>query len=71
MAKAQLATRIDAKLKDAVVEVCEARGLKIHRFIQDALIDKLEELEDTEAVAGLRREPTRPLDEVLAEIDAE
>jgi hypothetical protein len=66
-----LATRIDARLKDAVVEVCEARGMKIQHFIQEALIDKLEELEDSESVAALRREPTRPLDQVLAEIEAE
>ena len=50
MALVQLATRIDSRLKRAVEKVCEARGLKMNRFIQDALIDKLEDIEDLKAI---------------------
>ena len=69
MAKAQLATRVDAALRDAVREVCAARGIKMTRFIEDALIDKLEDLEDLEDISALKREQARPLSEILAELE--
>ena len=68
MAQTQLATRVDERVKRAVEEVCRDRGLKMNRFIEDALIDKLEELEDIEDLKRIRREPTRPLDEVLRDL---
>ena len=45
MGQVQLAKRIDARVKDAVEKLCDARGLKMNRFIEEALLDKLEELE--------------------------
>ena len=69
MEQAQLATRVDKRVKQAVEEVCRARGLKMNRFIEDALIDKLEELEDIEDLKKIRCEPTRPLDEVLRDLE--
>ena len=68
MRQAQLATRIDERVKRAVEEVCHARGLKMNRFIEDALIDKLEELEDVEDLKRIRCEPTRPLEELLRDL---
>lgn len=68
MKQAQLATRVDARVKEAVAAVCQARGLKISRFVEDALLDKLEELEDVADLGVLRREPTRPFAEVLKEL---
>jgi hypothetical protein len=65
MALTQMATRIDARVKKAVEEVCQARGLKMNRFIEDALIDKLEEIEDIEDLKRIRCEATRPLSAVL------
>jgi hypothetical protein len=65
----QMATRVDKRVKQAVEEVCRARGLKMNRFIEDALIDKLEELEDIEDLKKIRCEPSRPLDEVLRELN--
>ena len=65
MEQAQLATRVDKRVKQAVEEVCKARGLKMNRFIEDALIDKLEELEDIDDLKKIRCEPTRPLEAVL------
>jgi predicted HicB family RNase H-like nuclease len=44
MAQAQLATRIDERVKKAIEKVCRARGEKMNHFIQEALLDKLEEL---------------------------
>ena len=68
MAQVQLATRIDARVKKAIEMLCETRGLKMNRFIEEALIDKLEELEDVEdlktldvrADAPAVRDPERP-----------
>ena len=40
----------------------------MNHFIQEALLDRLEELEDIEDVQRLRREPARPLAQVLAEL---
>lgn len=68
MAQVQVATRIDARVKKAVERLCEARGLKMNRFIEEALIDKLEELEDAEDLKRIRFEPTRPLSEILKEL---
>ncbi len=63
--QAQLAARIDARVRRAVGDVCRARGVKINRFIEDALIDKLEELGDAGEVGRLRKLPTRPLADVI------
>ena len=41
----------------------------MNHFVQEALIDRLEELEDIEDLKRLRLESTRPLAEVLAELD--
>ena len=64
----QLATRIEDKVKKAVEKVCDFRGLKINRFIEDALIDKLEEMADLDDLKRLRREPSRPLSTILKEL---
>lgn len=61
----QLATRIDRRLKRAIEDYCRARGLKLSRFISDALLDKLEELEDIEDLRKIRFEPRRPLADVI------
>ena len=68
MPQTQLATRIDARVKKAVEKVCNARGLKMNRFIEEALVDKLEELEDIEDLKRIRFEATRPLSEILEEL---
>lgn len=68
MAQTQLATRIDERVKQAIEEVCNARGLKMNRFIEDALIDKLEELEDVEDLKKIRFEPTRPLQDIIDDL---
>ena len=68
MGQVQLATRIDARVKNAVEKLCDARGLKMNRFIEEALLDKLEELEDVEDLKALLCEPTRPLSEILKDL---
>ena len=68
MEQAQLATRIDLRVKKAVEQLCRLRGLKMNRFIEEALIDKLEELEDVEDLKRIRFEPTRPLADILKDL---
>lgn len=66
--QAQIAARIDARLKKAVERYCQAKGLKMNRFIESALLDRLEEVEDIEDVKRLRTEPTRSLAEVVRDL---
>ena len=68
MATVQISARIDIRLKQAIDDLCRSRGLIMNRFIQEALLDRLDELEDAADLRDLRREPTRPLVDVLAEL---
>ncbi len=68
MPLSQIAVRVDNRLKRAVDEACRARGVKLTRFVQDALLDKLEEIADAEDLPRLRREPTRSLRDLIREI---
>ncbi len=68
MSQVQLAARIDARVKEALDRVCNARGLKMNRFVEDAILGKLEELEDIEDLKAIRCEPTRPLAAVLKDL---
>jgi hypothetical protein len=69
MPTVQINARVDARLKKAIDEYCRSRGVVMNHFVQEALIDRLEELEDIEDLKGIRHEPTRPLAEVLKELD--
>jgi hypothetical protein len=69
MEMVQLATRIDSRVKKAVEDVCRIRGLKMNRFIEDALVDKLEELQDVDDLKKIRCEPSRPLKDVLRDLE--
>ena len=68
MGTVQINARIDEVLKEAIEKYCKARGIVMNHFIQEALLDRLEELEDIEELKKIRHEPTRPLGEVLAEL---
>jgi hypothetical protein len=65
MAIVQIAVRVDGRLKRAVDEACRVRGVKLTRFVQEALLDKLEEIADVEDVPRLKREPARPLRDLI------
>ena len=62
--QAQLATRIESKIKRAVKRACQSRGLRMNQFIEDALVDKLEELEDIKDLKKIQGEPCKPFEEV-------
>ena len=69
MATVQLRAGVHPALKRAVDEYCRSRGIVLDRFAQEALIDRLEELQGVEELKSIRNEPTRPLTEILAELD--
>jgi uncharacterized protein YaaN involved in tellurite resistance len=64
----QLATKIDENVKNALDSFCEEKGLKINKFLEDAILDKLEEYEDVTDLRKLRKDSFRPFDEVLKEL---
>jgi hypothetical protein len=68
MPTVQISARIDARLKKVLDQVCRSRGIVMNHFIQEALLDRLEELADVDDLKALRHEPTRPLADVLAEL---
>ena len=68
MPTVQINARIDAKLKKALDDYCRSRGVIMNHFIQEAILDRLEELEDGADLKAIRHEPTRPLAEVLKEL---
>jgi len=68
MGAKQLATKIDEKVKDALDQFCEQKGLKIGRFVEDAILDKLEEYEDLSDLKKLRQESYRSLEEILKDL---
>lgn len=68
MDKVQINVRVDAAVKDAVEGYCKPRGVAMNHFVQEALLDRLEEFEDIEDLKKIRHEPTRPLAEVLSEL---
>ena len=69
MSKVQISARVDVALKQALERYCKSRGIVMNHFIQEAIIDRLEELEDIEDLKRIRHEATRPLAEVLGELE--
>lgn len=68
MGAKQLATKIDERVKDALDNFCEERGYKINRFVEDAILDKLEEFEDISDLRKLRNESFKDFNLVLSEL---
>ena len=69
MRTAQVSARIDASVMRAMQDYCRSNGIVMKHFIQEAILDRLDELADIEEIERLRLEPTRPFSEVLAEFD--
>ncbi len=64
----QLNTRIDEQLKAAIDAYCKSKGIAVSHFVQEALLDRLEEFEDIGDLKRIRHEPTKPFVEVLADL---
>ncbi len=66
--QSMISARINSKIKKLADEWCKANGLVMAKFLEDAILDKLEEAHDIKEIEKLRREPARPLREVLKEL---
>lgn len=61
-----ISTVIDASVKEAATQFCKRRGLKLRYFIEQALLEQLEDAIDLEAYYARRDEETVPLEEILS-----
>ena len=68
MGKVLLNVRVDEALKSAVVQFCRSRGLVVGHFVQEALVDRIDELEGLDDIKRISQEPTRPLADVIREL---
>lgn len=68
MEQAVLTARVSKKVKALADKWCKSQGLVLARFIEDAIVDKLEESHDILELEKLRREPTRPFTDVMKEL---
>ncbi len=65
MAKGTLSTIIDPKVKLAFTQHCKRKGLKLSHFIEEALIEKLEDEIDYDAYLQRKSEDLIPADKVF------
>jgi hypothetical protein len=68
MEQVLITARVNKKVKKLADQWCKSQGLVMARFIEEAILDKLEETTDIKEIEKLRREPRRPFEEVLAEL---
>jgi hypothetical protein len=68
MEQAILTARVNKKVKKLVDKWCKQEGLVMAKFVEEAILDKLEECQDISEIDSLRREPTRPFSEVMKEL---
>ena len=68
MEQAILTARVNKKVKKLADDWCKSEGLIMAKFIEEAILDKLEEHLDLAEIESLRREPTRPFSEVMKEL---
>jgi len=60
-----LSTIISSEVKEAATNYCKKRGLKLRYFIEEALLERLEDEIDIEAYKQRKDEDLIPLDQVL------
>jgi hypothetical protein len=65
MKTTSLSTVIGAPVKNAVVEFCRRKGLKLRHFIEEALLERLEDELDLETYRTRKNEDTVPFEEIL------
>ena len=68
MEQAVLTARVNKKVKKLADDWCRSHGLVMARFIEEAILDKLEEHLDLHEIESLRRDPVRPFSEVMKEL---
>ncbi len=68
MSTTQLATRVSPKTKKVLDKICKMHGLVMSRFVEEAILDKIEEFIDISELEKLRQEKTRSFKEVIKEL---
>lgn len=68
MGAKQLGTKIDENIKDSLDAFCKTNGIKIGRFVEDAILDKLEEHIDISELEKIRKEKFKPFSKVLKDL---
>jgi hypothetical protein len=68
MKEGNLAVVLPMDLKKAVSNHCKEHGLKMKKFVEEALIEKLENTMDIASIAARENEETIPLSEVLKKL---
>ncbi len=63
-----LSTQIPVDLKKMLQAFCDRKGLKIKNFIEQAIVDKLEDEIDIEAYESRKSEENIPLEKILKEL---
>lgn len=61
---ANISTQISEKAKKALALFCKKRGIKINRFVEDAIIEKLEDEVDLAEYELRKNEERISIDEV-------
>ena len=64
----QLTTKIDMEVKNALAYFCKENGLKMNHFIEEAIIARLEDMQDITTLDKVREEPARPFSDVLKDL---
>ena len=64
-AKKQLEAQINEDIKESLDTFCRSQGIEVAHFIEEAILDKLEECEDVSELKKLRRESFKPMASVL------
>jgi spore coat protein CotF len=65
MAQVSLSTLIDSRVKKAVTAYCKSHGIKLRHFIEQALVEQLEDHIDLSVYHERKHEETIPLEELL------
>ena len=64
---ATLSTTIDSEIKEALTSYCKRHGLKIRYFIEQALVEHMEDFIDLEAYQERKNEETVDFEDILAQ----
>lgn len=65
MNETKLSTIISKPIKDAVTVFCKKNGLKLKNFIEEALLERLEEQMDIEDIKSRKKEPTVSFEQIF------
>ena len=64
-----LRVQIDSSLAGKIDDYCRIRGIGKSQFVAQLILDHLEDSEDSEEVERRMAESTRPLEDVLRELN--